>query len=155
QSAGNEPLSRDRRHPFATLKMRTGATHFLMKRPPEGRHRDGLARARLQSHARHEIRRRSTTPGGDEDLALRCAGGRAENASQGPGPAHARKKFRPSETCQSREFSHNQDPKRTLPALGCGRPSAARRGAQGRREVRADTVVKKVYFDRASLCEAL
>jgi transposase len=29
-------------HPFATLKMRMGATHFLMKRLPKGRHRDGL-----------------------------------------------------------------------------------------------------------------
>src|SRR5262245_50742583 len=34
-------------HPFATLKMRMGATHF---------------------HARHEHNRRSTAPGGDEGL---------------------------------------------------------------------------------------
>jgi hypothetical protein len=30
-------------HPFAMLKMRMGATHFLMKTLPRG-HRDGLAR---------------------------------------------------------------------------------------------------------------
>ena len=30
-------------HPFGTLKMRMGATHFLMKTSAEGRHRDGAA----------------------------------------------------------------------------------------------------------------
>ena len=45
------------------------------------------------------------------------------------------------------------DPKRTLRALGCGRASAARR--EGRLGERETSVVKKVYFDRASLCEAL
>src|SRR5438270_13408981 len=31
-------------HPFAPLKMRMGATHFLMKGLPKVRHRDGTAR---------------------------------------------------------------------------------------------------------------
>src|SRR5215467_7161678 len=44
-------------------------------------------------------------------------------------------------------------PKRTLRALGRGRASAARRVGRGRRG--RTSVVKKVYFDRAGLCEAL
>ena len=55
-------------HPFGTLKMRMGATHFLMKTSAKGRHRDGAARARLQSHARDEHRRRQAADRGDRGL---------------------------------------------------------------------------------------
>jgi hypothetical protein len=41
-------------HPFGTIKARMGATHFLMKTLPRVAYRDGAARARLQSHPRHE-----------------------------------------------------------------------------------------------------
>ena len=37
--------------------------------PAEGRHRNGVARARLQSHACHEHHRCPTTHGGDESIA--------------------------------------------------------------------------------------
>src|SRR5262249_30298820 len=47
------------------------------------------------------------------------------------------------------EMSAN-DPKRTLRALGCDRASAARCGGRDAQT----SVVKKVYFDRAGLCEA-
>ena len=47
-------------HPFGTMKMRMGATHFLM--------RDGVARARLQPHARDEHRRYQTVPRGGPGL---------------------------------------------------------------------------------------
>ena len=45
-------------HPFGTLKMRMGATHFLMKTTAERRHGNGAARARLQPHPRDEYHRR-------------------------------------------------------------------------------------------------
>jgi DDE family transposase len=51
-------------HPFATLKERMGATHFLTK-AAQGRYRDGAQRARLQSDARHEHRRRQAADRGD------------------------------------------------------------------------------------------
>src|SRR5215813_6446574 len=50
------------------------------------------------------------------------------------------------------DFFNSIDPKPTLLALGCGRASAARR--EGRLGERETSVVKKVYFDRAGLCEA-
>ena len=37
-------------HPFGTIKLRMGATHFLMKPLPKVSGRDGAARAGLQSH---------------------------------------------------------------------------------------------------------
>jgi hypothetical protein len=55
-------------HPFGTLKMRMGATRFLMKTLPEGCRRDGIARARLQFDARHEHRRHQAADGGDRGL---------------------------------------------------------------------------------------
>ena len=55
-------------HPFGTIKARMGATHFLMKTSAKGRRRDGAARARLQSHARHEHHRRPTAHGDDEGI---------------------------------------------------------------------------------------
>ena len=67
-------------HPFGTLKMRMGATHFLMKTAAEGRHRDGAARARLQPHPRDEHRRREAAPGGDPNL--RCGSSRRPQVTQ-------------------------------------------------------------------------
>ena len=55
-------------HPFGTLKMRMGATHFLTKTLPKVASRDGTLRARLQSDARHEHRRRQAADRGDRGL---------------------------------------------------------------------------------------
>ena len=67
-------------HPFGTLKMRMGATHFLMKRLPKVATEMALARARLQSHARHEHRRRQAADRGDR--GLRRPGSRPLRASE-------------------------------------------------------------------------
>ena len=53
-------------HPFGTLKMRMGATHFLMKRLPKVATEMALARARLQSHARDEHHGRQAADRRDE-----------------------------------------------------------------------------------------
>jgi hypothetical protein len=50
------------------LKMRMGATHFLMKRLPKGRHRDGAARVGLQHDQGDEHHGRPTTDGRDEGV---------------------------------------------------------------------------------------
>ena len=44
-------------HPFGTIKARMGATHFLNEDAATRGHRDGITRARLQSHAGHEHHR--------------------------------------------------------------------------------------------------
>ena len=59
-------------HPFGTLKMRMGATHFLMKTLPKVVDRDGAACARLQPHARNEHRRHQAAPGGDPGVRSAC-----------------------------------------------------------------------------------
>src|SRR5262249_7222449 len=56
-------------------------------------------------------------------------------------------------SCRKRRLRSEADSKQTLRALGCGRASAARREGRGRGG--RTSVVKKVYFDRAGLCEAL
>jgi hypothetical protein len=56
-------------HPFGTLKMRMGATHFLMK-TAEGCERDGAQRARLQSDARHEYRWYKGVAGSDQGVSV-------------------------------------------------------------------------------------
>jgi hypothetical protein len=63
-------------HPFGTIKARMGATHFLMKTLPHEdaatrSHQDGAARARLQSHARHEHYGAWTADCGDADIGRR------------------------------------------------------------------------------------
>jgi hypothetical protein len=45
-----------------------------------GRHRDGIARAGLQSHARHKYRGRPTAHGGDEGIAAAESGRLLYNA---------------------------------------------------------------------------
>ena len=62
-------------HPFGTLKMRMGATHFLCTKLPKGGDRDGAVRARLQSDARHQHCRRRKAVGGDHrvDVPPRAA----------------------------------------------------------------------------------
>ena len=55
-------------HPFATLKMRMGATHFLMKRLPKvatemALHVLAYNLLRVMKHHRY-----STAPGGDEGI---------------------------------------------------------------------------------------
>ncbi len=52
-------------HPFGTIKMWMGATHFLMKRLKNRPHRDGAECARLQSHPGHEHHRHPPADGGD------------------------------------------------------------------------------------------
>ena len=56
-------------HPFGTLKMRMGTTHFLMKRLPKVATEMALHVLALQSHARDENRRREAAPGGDPGLS--------------------------------------------------------------------------------------
>lgn len=55
-------------HPFGTIKAWMGATHFVMKTLPRGRHRNGAARAGLQSHARHKHHRRAVAHRSDESI---------------------------------------------------------------------------------------
>ena len=55
-------------HPFGTLKMRMGATHFLCKTLPKGCDRDGPLRARLQHEARAEYRQQQAAARGDHGL---------------------------------------------------------------------------------------
>ena len=68
----NRQAMRQRRetveHPFGTLKMRMGATHFLMKRLPKVR-RDGAACPGLQSHPRHEHHGLPPASGCDASIA--------------------------------------------------------------------------------------
>ena len=95
-------------HPFATLKMRMGATHFLNEAPAEGGHRDGPARAGLQPHAGHEHHGNPTAHRGDERTALRTKSI----------PRTPSKRKRPVRTgipdylraYDSRRFLHDQDP---------------------------------------------
>ena len=55
-------------HPFGTLKMRMGATHFLMKTLPKVATEMALCGARLQSDARDQHRRRAAAHCGDEGV---------------------------------------------------------------------------------------
>jgi hypothetical protein len=55
-------------HPFGTLKMRMGATHFLMKKLPKVATEMVAARLRLQPHARDEHHRHQAAPRGDPGL---------------------------------------------------------------------------------------
>src|SRR5262249_20303103 len=100
--------------------------------PAEGRDRDGLARARLQSHASDEYHRRSTAPGGDEGIVAlvcclhpQCTGGGRPGAQSGA--CQEREKpptVRSNENGQARPnrdhqassstFLHDQDPNRRL-----------------------------------------
>ena len=54
--------------PFATIKERIGATHFLTKTLPKVDHRDAPLRARIQSHTWAEYRWRQAADGGDRGL---------------------------------------------------------------------------------------
>ena len=84
---GNPQAMRVRRetveHPFGTIKARMGATHFLCKTLPEGRRRNGAARARLQSDPRHEHHGHQAAPGGDQGVRRACARLSAAIASSG------------------------------------------------------------------------
>ena len=55
-------------HPFGTLKMRMGATHFLCKSLPKVATEMALMRARLQHDARAEYRRHQAAARGDHGL---------------------------------------------------------------------------------------
>ena len=61
-------------HPFGTLKMRMGTTHFLMKRLPKVATEMALHVLALQSHARDENRRREAAPGDDPGLSCGLLG---------------------------------------------------------------------------------
>ena len=56
-------------HPFGTIKARMGATHFLMKTLPQGRLRDGAARAGLQHDQGDEHHGCPAADGSDEGIA--------------------------------------------------------------------------------------
>ena len=60
-------------HPFGTIKMRMGATHFLMQDAAEGRDRDGARGPRLQSDARDQHRRRRADDGGGQGVEARAS----------------------------------------------------------------------------------
>jgi hypothetical protein len=62
-------------HPFATLKMRMGAT-LSNEAVAQCRTRNGAERTRLQSHARHERCRHQTAPGGNPGVKPYCDGHR-------------------------------------------------------------------------------
>ncbi len=66
-------------HPFGTMKARMGATHFLMKTLPKVATEMALSRARLQSDARHEHRRRQAADRGDGRLRRPSVGGCASS----------------------------------------------------------------------------
>src|SRR5215813_5567652 len=73
EPAGDAPTARDSRASVRHAEDADGRHAFSDEAPAEGLHRDGTARARLQSHARHEHHRCSTAPGGDEGVvALVC-----------------------------------------------------------------------------------
>jgi hypothetical protein len=71
-------------HPFGTLKMRMGATHFLMKTLQKVATEMATARARLQPHARNEHRRRQTAPGGDPGVRSACCCAHCETVQAWP-----------------------------------------------------------------------
>ena len=81
-------------HPFGTIKARMGATHFLMKTLPKVASRDGAARARLQSDARDEHRRRQRLI-----AAIRAACGSLKRAACTSLVAHQTP--RPASRCSS------------------------------------------------------
>ena len=66
-------------HPFGTMKARMGATHFLTKTLPKVATEMALSRARLQSDARHEHRRRQAADRGDGRLRHPSVGGCASS----------------------------------------------------------------------------
>src|SRR5262245_5998007 len=73
QSAGNAPASRDSRASVRDTQNADGRNALPDETTAQGRHRDGVARARLQSHASDEYHRCPTAPGGDEGIvALVC-----------------------------------------------------------------------------------
>ena len=55
-------------HPFGTLKMRMGATHFLMKRLPKVATENGATRTRLQPHSRDQHYGHSAADGRDQGI---------------------------------------------------------------------------------------
>src|SRR5262249_32261150 len=90
QSASDAPASRDGRASLRHAEDADGRDAFSDEAPAEGRDRDGLARARLQSHARHEHHRNSTAPGGDEGIvALVCSNVVDATANDGLRPPKA------------------------------------------------------------------
>jgi hypothetical protein len=74
-------------HPFGTLKMRMGATHFLMKRLPKVATEMATTRARLQSNPRDEHHGHRAALGSDEGIASTSPTRRATNR---PSPATGR-----------------------------------------------------------------
>ncbi len=60
-------------HPFGTIKMWMGATHFLMKRLKNVRTEMALTCARLQSHPGHEHHRHPPADGGDPGVRVLTA----------------------------------------------------------------------------------
>ena len=71
EPAGDARAPRDGRASLRHAQDADGRDPLSDEAPAQGRDRDGLARARLQSHARHEHPRREAAPGGDEGIASR------------------------------------------------------------------------------------
>ena len=65
ESSGHASAPRDGRASFRHAQDADGRDALPDEAAAEGRHRDGAARARLQSHARDEHRRREAAAGGD------------------------------------------------------------------------------------------
>jgi hypothetical protein len=90
-------------HPFATLKMRMGATHFLMKTLPKVA-TEMATRPRLQPHARDEHRRYQTTSrGGPGVRSVYCCARRVtvQVAQRGPRLRPDRLQTRYSQICKN------------------------------------------------------
>src|SRR5438132_8955171 len=68
EPAGDAPAARDGRTSLWDAQDADGRDTLSDEAPAEGCDRDGPARTRLQSHARDEYYRCSTTPGGDEGI---------------------------------------------------------------------------------------
>ena len=74
-------------HPFGTLKMRIGGDALSDDDAAQGGDRDGIARARLQPHARDEHPRDQTAPRGDPGVrSANCCARRVtvQVAQRGP-----------------------------------------------------------------------
>ena len=68
EPAGDARAPRDGRASLRHAQDADGSNPLSDEASAQGRDRDGLARARLQSHARHEHHRREAAPGGDPGM---------------------------------------------------------------------------------------
>ena len=99
EPAGDARAARDGRASLRHAQDADGGDALSDEAPAEGRYRDGPARARLQSHARHQHLRHQAAPGGDQALAI------TDIRPSSWQPRRGRRETNGS----ARSFSHNQD----------------------------------------------